>query len=172
MRAVGYVNNKADNERLAALADGFNYRIEHWREAVRDKFNAALGGAPYAGVLSALAIGDQSSIPHAQWQVFTRTGVNHLMSISGLHITMLASLGFALTYWLWRRSTRLTLLAAGTQGCRAGCVAGGAGLRAAVRFRGAGATHRVHGRRGRCRTLAEPQFFAWRRYSASRCSAC
>ena len=31
------------------------------------------------------------------------------MSISGLHITMLASLGFALTYWLWRRSARLTL---------------------------------------------------------------
>ncbi|MGA7749706.1 MAG: DNA internalization-related competence protein ComEC/Rec2 [Gallionella sp.] len=109
VRAVGYVNNKADNVRLAGLADGFNYRIETWRETVRDKFNATLVNAPYAGVLSALAIGDQSSIPQAQWQVFTRTGVNHLMSISGLHITMLASLGFALTYWLWRRSTRLTL---------------------------------------------------------------
>lgn len=109
VRAVGYVNSKADNVRLAALADGFSYRIETWREAVRDKFNATLVNAPYAGVLSALAIGDQSSIPQAQWQVFTRTGVNHLMSISGLHITMLASLGFALTYWLWRCSTRLTL---------------------------------------------------------------
>jgi competence protein ComEC len=110
VRAVGYVNNKADNRLLSAHADGFDYRIEGWREAVRDKFNAVLGSAPYAGVLSALAIGDQSSIPAAQWQVFTRTGVNHLMSISGLHITMLASLGFVLTYWLWRRSTRLTLL--------------------------------------------------------------
>lgn len=109
VRAVGYVNNKGNNARLAALADGFSYRIETWREAVRDKLNATLVNAPYAGVLSALAIGDQSSIPQAQWQVFTRTGVNHLMSISGLHITMLASLGFALTYWLWRRSTRLTL---------------------------------------------------------------
>jgi competence protein ComEC len=110
VRAVGYVVNKADNKLLSARAEGFNYRIESWREAVRDKFNATLGSAPYAGVLSALAIGDQSSIPATQWQVFTRTGVNHLMSISGLHITMLASLGFALTYWLWRRSTRLTLL--------------------------------------------------------------
>ena len=96
--------------RLAALAEGYTYRIETWREAVRDKFNATLGNAAYVGVLSALAIGDQSSIPTAQWQVFTRTGVNHLMSISGLHITMLASMGFALTYWLWRRSERLTLL--------------------------------------------------------------
>jgi competence protein ComEC len=110
IRAVGYVNNKGPNARLAGLADGFNYRIQHWRENVRDKFEATLSAAPYAGVLSALAIGDQSSIPQAQWQVFTRTGVNHLMSISGLHITMLAGLGFALAYWLWRRSVRLTLL--------------------------------------------------------------
>ncbi len=118
VRAVGYVHNakellaghpKGNNQRLDTRADGLLYRIETWRETVRDKFNATLGNAPYAGVLSALAIGDQSSIPQSQWQVFTRTGVNHLMSISGLHITMLASLGFALTYWLWRRSTRLTL---------------------------------------------------------------
>ena len=109
VRAVGYVHNKGNNLRLNVLADGTSYRIESWREKVRDKFNATLGSAPYSGVLSALAIGDQSSIPPAQWQIFTRTGVNHLMSISGLHITMLASFGFALTYWLWRRSTRLTL---------------------------------------------------------------
>ncbi|HEU0219445.1 MAG TPA: DNA internalization-related competence protein ComEC/Rec2 [Gallionella sp.] len=109
IRAVGYVHNKGDNRRIDELAGGFGYRIETWRETVRDKFNATLGSAPYAGVLSALAIGDQNSIPPQQWQVFTRTGVNHLMSISGLHITMLASLAFAVAYWLWRRSTRLTL---------------------------------------------------------------
>ncbi|MDD5301001.1 MAG: DNA internalization-related competence protein ComEC/Rec2 [Gallionella sp.] len=109
VRAVGYVHNKGNNFRVDTLADGIFYRIESWREKVRDKFNATLGKAPYSGVLSALAVGDQSSIPSAQWQIFTRTGVNHLMSISGLHITMLASFGFALTYWLWRRSTRLML---------------------------------------------------------------
>ncbi|MBI3147955.1 MAG: DNA internalization-related competence protein ComEC/Rec2 [Betaproteobacteria bacterium] len=109
LRATGYVHNKGDNRRIDMLADGLGYRIETWREAVRDKFDATLGAAPYAGVLSALAIGDQNSIPPSQWQVFTRTGVNHLMSISGLHITMLASLAFALVYWLWRRSARLTL---------------------------------------------------------------
>jgi len=110
LRATAYVHNKGDNRRIDTLADGLGYRIETWREAVRDKFAATLGAAPYAGVLSALAIGDQNSIAPAQWQVFTRTGVNHLMSISGLHITMLASLAFALAYWLWRRSARLTLL--------------------------------------------------------------
>lgn len=109
LRAVGYVHSKGDNARLDEQADGFGYRIERWREAVRDRFLSTLGPAPYAGVLSALAIGDQAGIPPQQWQVFTRTGVNHLMSISGLHITMLAGLAFALCYWLWRRSTRLTL---------------------------------------------------------------
>ncbi len=109
VRAAGYVRSKGDNLRLDARAAGMSYRIEAWREAVRDKFNATLGRAPYTGVLTALAIGDQGSISDAQWQVFRRTGVIHLMSISGLHITMLSGMGFALIYWLWRRSMRLTL---------------------------------------------------------------
>ena len=109
IRATGYVYNKGANTRLDDLADGVGYRIETWREAIRNKFQSTLEDAPYAGVLSALAIGDQASISAGQWQVFTRTGVNHLMSISGLHITMLASLGFAITYWLWRRNVYLTL---------------------------------------------------------------
>ena len=109
IRAVGYVYAKGDNHRLDAQVAGFGYYIESLREAVRAHFQKTLGNAPYVGVLSALAIGDQGSIPAAQWQVFTRTGVNHLMSISGLHITMLSGMAFALAYWLWRRSETLTL---------------------------------------------------------------
>ena len=109
VRAVGYVNNRGDNFRLQRLAKGMNYRIETWRETVRDKFSGTLGQAPYAGILTALAIGDQDSISQSQWQLFRRTGVVHLMSISGLHITMLSGMGFAIIYWLWRRNERLTL---------------------------------------------------------------
>lgn len=109
LRAVGYVHNKGENALLAPRAAGFGYQIERWRAAVRYRLSSTLGDAPYSGVIIALAVGDQQSIPASQWQIFTRTGVNHLMSISGLHITMLVSLGFALVYGLWRRSTRLTL---------------------------------------------------------------
>lgn len=109
LRAVGYVHNKGDNRRIDEHVVAPGYFIERLREAVRTRFQQVLGQSPYAGVLSALAIGDQRSIPAAQWQVFTRTGVNHLMSISGLHITMLAGMAFAITYWLWRRSVYLTL---------------------------------------------------------------
>ena len=108
LRATGYVVGKGNNRQLDARVKSPGYLIEHVRESIRDSFQNTLGNAPYAGVLIALAIGDQGSIPSAQWQIFTRTGINHLMSISGLHITMLAGLAFSFTYLLWRRSVRLT----------------------------------------------------------------
>ncbi len=109
IRATGYVYAKGDNRILSEQTSSPAYLVQRLREKVRTRFQKTLGEAPYTGVLSALAIGDQSGISQADWQVFTRTGVNHLMSISGLHITMLAGLIFALVYWLWRRSIRLTL---------------------------------------------------------------
>lgn len=109
IRASGYVADKGSKHKLDAPAFRPSYFIEQLREQVRAKFQRTLGDAPYAGVLVALAVGDQASISQTQWQLFTHTGVNHLMSISGLHITMLSGLAFALAYWLWRRSAKLTL---------------------------------------------------------------
>jgi len=109
IRATGYVFAKGENTKLAETSRSPAYLIERLRESVRTHFQQTLGDAPHAGILVALAIGDQASITQSEWQLFTHTGVNHLMSISGLHITMLASLFFALTYWLWRRSVRLML---------------------------------------------------------------
>jgi hypothetical protein len=60
-------------------------------------------------VLIALAIGDQRAIETVDWETFTRTGVGHLMSISGLHVTMVAGLFAAFVAALWRRSARLVL---------------------------------------------------------------
>ena len=97
------------NRRIADLVVRPRYLIERVRAAVRSRIQSTLADAPYAGVLTALAIGDQRAITPTQWQVFTRTGVNHLMSISGLHVTMISGLAFALAYYLWRRGARLTL---------------------------------------------------------------
>lgn len=108
LRSVGYVR-KGNLQRLDTRADGLGYRLEHWRERLRERLQTSLGERPGRGILIALAIGDQTGIDQAQWQTFTRTGTSHLISISGLHITMLAGLVFALVYALWRRSARLTL---------------------------------------------------------------
>jgi competence protein ComEC len=60
-------------------------------------------------VLIALAIGDQQAIDPDQWRLFARTGVSHLMSISGLHVTMVAGLFAALVSFCWRKSEGLAL---------------------------------------------------------------
>ena len=85
------------------------YWIERLRESIRDRFRAALPEHPFAGVLIALAIGDQRAIDPEEWQLFARTGVSHLMSISGLHVTMVAGLFAALVSFGWRRGARLAL---------------------------------------------------------------
>jgi competence protein ComEC len=61
-------------------------------------------------VLAALAIGDQAAIDREGWDLFRDTGVAHLMSISGLHVTMFAWLAGAVLGWLWRIHPRLPLL--------------------------------------------------------------
>ena len=109
IRATGYVRPKSGNRRLVTMVQRPQYWIEKARDALRGRILHALRDRPYGGVIAALAIGDQRAIPPEQWQVFTRTGVNHLMSISGLHVTMVSGLALAIAYWLWRRSARLTL---------------------------------------------------------------
>lgn len=104
LRASGYVRRAPSNRRLEALVQRPRYWIERARELARTRIMSALPEAPYAGVIAALVIGDQRAIPAEQWRVFTRTGVNHLMSISGLHVTMVSGLIFALVFSLWRHS--------------------------------------------------------------------
>lgn len=83
--------------------------VHRLRHTIREGFARELGAKPYGGILTALVIGDQRSVDTSLWKVFSRTGTTHLMSISGLHITMVAGvLGF-LVNWVWRRFPRLCL---------------------------------------------------------------
>jgi competence protein ComEC len=76
---------------------------QHWRDAVLLQGTDSRS----AGVLAALAVGDQSAIDGPGWELFRQTGVAHLMSISGLHITLFAWLAARAVGALWRRSARL-----------------------------------------------------------------
>ncbi|MHA3902413.1 ComEC/Rec2 family competence protein [Castellaniella sp. WN] len=73
------------------------------RHAVREAMAPYLEGLRYGPVLRALAIGDQDGVDDADWTVFNRTGITHLVSISGSHITMLAGAGAMAVSALWRR---------------------------------------------------------------------
>ncbi len=74
-------------------------RVRAW---LRERIAAALEGKRYAGVIVALVIGDQRGVASSDWDLFNRTGIGHLVSISGLHITMIAALFAGLAHFLWR----------------------------------------------------------------------
>ena len=104
IRATGYVRKDPENFRLNQLVLRPSYLLERVRDSVALRLKRVLQDGAYSQVLTALAIGDQHGIPQAQWRTYIRTGVNHLISISGLHITLFSSLVFLLTQALWRRS--------------------------------------------------------------------
>ena len=108
LRATGQVRATAAtatlNRRIDAFVPGFGTVVEYLRNCVRERILAALPGREYAGAIVALVIGDQRAIAQSDWKIFNRAGIGHLVSISGLHITMIAGLFAALTHFFWRRS--------------------------------------------------------------------
>lgn len=106
--ATGYVRSRG-SPLFLGTRNNFSDRIEKIRESVRERFKRVLGETPASGILVALAVGDQRSISAEEWRLFNRTGVTHLMSISGLHVTLISGLFAWLASRLWRRSRFLAL---------------------------------------------------------------
>ncbi|MEO7852994.1 MAG: DNA internalization-related competence protein ComEC/Rec2, partial [Rubrivivax sp.] len=95
---------------IRKLADDVGHHVDRTRQRVRDAIWLRVGDVSSAGVLAALAVGDQGAIRRDDWDLFRATGVSHLMSISGLHVTMFAWLAGGLIALLWRCSSSLMLL--------------------------------------------------------------
>ncbi len=119
VQATGYVRAGPKDEPPHRQATTWQHPVEQARQSVRDAILDRLGRgadeasdpgrARIAGVVAALVTGDQRAIDRADWDMFRATGVAHLMSISGLHITLFAWLAAAVVRTLWRRSMRLCL---------------------------------------------------------------
>ena len=107
VQATGYVRAGAKDPAPQRLAQTWRYPVALARQIVRGRINAQVAQHQTAGVLAALVVGDQAAIERADWDVFRATGVAHLVSISGLHITMFAWGAALLVGWLWRRSGAL-----------------------------------------------------------------
>jgi competence protein ComEC len=89
---------------LLGGADGEVRRTAYgatWLEMVRQRIRQELALLPQAqgGVIRALLLGERGMIPEHINDAFAATGAAHLLAISGLHIGLLAGLGFALC-WL------------------------------------------------------------------------
>ncbi len=119
LQATGYVRAGLRDPAPQRLDARWRHPVERARQQVRDAIFERLAGralpgeerdnARLAGIVAALVVGDQTAIDRADWDVFRATGVAHLMSISGLHVTMFAWLAALALGWLWRRSERLCL---------------------------------------------------------------
>ncbi len=106
IRATGNVRGEAS--KLGESTE-FVDRLQSLRDHIRASIRGTLGAHPQTGVIVALAVGDQNAIPHQDWRVYNRTGTSHLMSISGLHITLFAALTGIMVYAIWRRVPALVL---------------------------------------------------------------
>ncbi len=90
--AVGYVRDDDGNRLLGRSAwRGSLWRI---RRSVDNRVMAALGAHSAAPVVRALISGFRDDIPDSLWQTMRATGTVHLMAISGLHIGIVAALGY------------------------------------------------------------------------------
>lgn len=96
--------------------------LERWREAARQRLERT--GSHHGEWLAALAIGDMRGFDEEAWQTIAATGTAHLVSISGLHVTLVAVLAGGMAAALWRRNpARLLILPARPAGLAAGVLA-------------------------------------------------
>lgn len=95
--ATGYVRAGSANGLLDPPS--VVWSLQRWRQAFYDRLQAALVGSPFAGVHTALVMGDERGIGPAQWDVLRRTGTAHLIAISGSHIALIAGWVFVVVRW-------------------------------------------------------------------------
>ncbi|WPL12870.1 MULTISPECIES: DNA internalization-related competence protein ComEC/Rec2 [Thiorhodovibrio] len=105
--ATGYVRDSDQNRRLDA-GPGDQW-LNHLRQQLRARIIAVLGETRAAALVRALVLGDREGLTPPDWQVLTRTGTNHLLAISGLHIGLIATAAFFLTRGFWARAGSLPL---------------------------------------------------------------
>lgn len=105
--ATGYIRNKPPAIRLAQA--GWRYPGQRLRQAALNMLDKSGPSSDASGIIAALAIGHRDGISSTQWALFRKTGTNHLVAISGLHIGLVAGLFYFIINWSWRRHHRLAL---------------------------------------------------------------
>mgnify|MGYP003664751977 FL=1 len=99
--AVGSVPTRGLATQLPDAA-GLRYHHHSLRQAVGEAIDALPVGVDARGILRALTIGDKSSLDYRLWSLFQQFGINHLLVVSGLHVGLMAGLGFLLGKLLMR----------------------------------------------------------------------
>lgn len=97
--ASGYILHKPKKSWVAERLyqnNGFDLRGR-----LAESLQTVFAGYELSGIYQALTYGNKKSITDAQWQVLQTTGTIHLMAISGLHMGIIAALGYWVFKGLW-----------------------------------------------------------------------
>ena len=91
-----------------ATEQGWRARLAEARQRLADHIRSRLPGAA-GGIAAALATGDQGGIPEEDAEAMRRSGLAHLLSVSGLHLTAVVGAVMLLTLKLLALSPMLAL---------------------------------------------------------------
>lgn len=108
--AVGRVASQQDIIVIrAAFEESLQRSIDIAARRLGDAIRMALPDDRISSVLTALLLGDQKRIPKNLADAYTRAGVNHILSISGFHVGIIAAFISLVTLWIFTRIEYLSL---------------------------------------------------------------
>ncbi len=110
IRTTAFAPSDAGWHRRAAPRASLAARLEARRDAAAAAIAATLDG-PARAIVAALLIGDMAGLSAELQERYSRAGVSHILSISGLHISLVAGSAYTAARWLLARSEWLLLCA-------------------------------------------------------------
>jgi len=109
MDAAGYIQDKSGIILLRKKTGNFmKQSIESFRLYLK-KIISQNVSSPQKEIIQAMTIGTQNEIPDDIREIFNITGTSHILSISGLHVGMIASISFLFFLSLLKTSEFLML---------------------------------------------------------------
>ncbi|MGK0337894.1 MAG: competence protein ComEC [Candidatus Azotimanducaceae bacterium] len=102
VHGTGYVTHPTQSRKLSEvrLLDGY----QKWRYRLGNRVGDQVLGSRARGMVIALLLGDSNQLTPAVWNTLSATGTNHLLIVSGLHVSLVT----ALFFWFWRRAVRVS----------------------------------------------------------------
>ncbi|WFE68547.1 DNA internalization-related competence protein ComEC/Rec2 [Thiomicrospira sp. R3] len=96
--ASGYVRTSEGEPEF--IERGWSY--QRMREAFAKAVEPMMKESEFSGIYQALLYADRRAISAEDWEVMRATGTIHLMAISGLHMALVALMGYGLGALVWR----------------------------------------------------------------------
>ncbi len=109
--SIAFTSYSEESLVISGHAEGIQSRLLRLRDSLTQRL--CLNDAESGGVASALLLGDKSMLPDTVRRDFSRSGVSHILALSGLHVTVLFGiLDFILRIFLIPKKARIAILSA------------------------------------------------------------